>query len=170
MSRELWKDIREYEGLYQVSNRGNVKSISYNGRYGEVFRNRIVKGQTTTDGYVKLALNKRREQKWFRVHRLVAQAFISNLNNLPHVNHRNGVKDDNYVTNLRWCTPSQNELHSYRTLGKKSYQLKLDKVDRETIRHLSCCCSYSELAKEYGVCKSTIANIVTKKYRIDSKD
>lgn len=114
MTEEIWKDIPGYEGLYQVSNLGRVKS---NGRYieypeeyrhGYYKRSKILTGYVTQYGYhmVNLMLNHKRRS--ISVHRLVAMAFIQNYSDTLDVDHINGVRKDNFVTNLRMCTRSEN--------------------------------------------------------------
>jgi|SRR6185369_903039 len=128
---EEWKDIDGYNGSYQVSNLGRVKSV---GRYtdtkafgGGVYKihEKILKSDIINGGYLRITLCLNNKTKRFIVHRLVAISFIPNPSNLPHVNHKNGVKTDNYVSNLEWCTPSQNEKHSHRFLGKTSPEAKM---------------------------------------------
>lgn len=112
---EIFKDIRGYEGLYKVSNLGNV--ISY---YGSKKTQKARKPITQKYGYHQLNLKKNGQLKMFLVHRLVAIAFIPNPKNLPQVNHINGIKTDNRVENLEWCTAKQNTLHSYKAKLRKS--------------------------------------------------
>lgn len=100
---EIWKDIDGYEGLYQVSNLGRVKSLPKNGR-ASVIR----KFSFDKDGYYKLFLWKDGVPKCKKVHRLVAEHFIPNPENKPCTDHINTIKTDNRVENLRWCTTLEN--------------------------------------------------------------
>ena len=104
MSNEIWKDIEGYEGLYQVSNKGRVKSF----HSGE---GKIIKLGTHPQGYKLVVLSKRGQTKTCRVHRLVAQAFIPNPENLPVVNHKDENPSNNNVENLEWCTQKHNVNH-----------------------------------------------------------
>lgn len=104
---EVWKDISGYEGYYQVSDLGRVKSLSRKNSKTE----RILKAYTTSKGYLRLNFNK--DGKSFKplVHRLVAEAFIPNPENKQQVNHINEVKTDNYIENLEWSTNIENKNH-----------------------------------------------------------
>ena len=101
---EIWKDIEGYEGLYQVSNMGRVKSLDYK----HTGKEKIMKLFKNKKGYLQINLSKNNEQKFFTVHRLVALAFIPNQLNKPFIDHINTVKDDNRADNLRWCTAKEN--------------------------------------------------------------
>ncbi len=103
--KEIWKDIVGYEGLYQVSNLGNVKS------------KRKVLSQTKGK-YLKVILSKNGKEKVVNVHRLVAQAFIPNIDNLPQVNHKDENKYNNKVENLEWCDNKYN--NNYKDKAKRS--------------------------------------------------
>lgn len=100
---EVWKDIEGYEGLYQVSNLGNVRSLNY-GCTGEI---KLLK-QSTDCGYKRINLYKNGKRERYLVHRLVAMTFIPNLDNLPMVNHKDEDKSNNNVNNLEWCTREYN--------------------------------------------------------------
>lgn len=108
---EIWRDIKGYEGLYQVSNLGHVKSIcrSYSKSLDRTtIRIRILKYALTTKGYCQLNLCNEKGQKPFRIHRLVAEAFIPNPHNLPQVNHKDEDKTNNRADNLEWCDNKYN--------------------------------------------------------------
>lgn len=118
---EIWKDIEGYEGLYQVSNLGNVRSLDW-GRRGFA-RNLYLKKHNR--GYRHVELAKNGSKKSFTVHRLVAIAFLPNPNGYPEVNHKDEDKTNNAAKNLEWCTASQNVKHTmvlhpekYREKGK----------------------------------------------------
>lgn len=111
---EIWKDIKGYEGLYQVSSFGNVINLK---------TSKFLKPTFSQDGYLifHLAINKK--FKRFKTHRLVAKAFIPNYENRPQVNHINGVKTDNKINNLEWATQSENMKHSFMLgLHKKKFK------------------------------------------------
>ena len=114
--QEIWKDIEGYEGLYQVSNLGKIKSIQYLNRVNNKSypRNKILKIIINEKGYLKVDLYKLKKKKRFRIHRLIAQAFIPNPNNFPEINHINGNKQDNSINNLEWCTHSYNMKEAYK--------------------------------------------------------
>lgn len=112
MEQEIWKDIEGYEGKYQVSNFGNVRSLMYHNAKG-IKRISLLKPATDACGYFRCALSKNNILTTYKVHRLVAQAFIPNPNNYPQINHIDGNKKNNNVENLEWCTNSMNQVHAY---------------------------------------------------------
>lgn len=109
---EEWKPIEGFEGIYEVSNLGRVKSLK---RITDEIHHipcKILKPTTNKDGYVRVGMRKNKKQFSKTVHRLVAEAFIPNPNNLPEVNHLDGNKQNNRAENLSWCTAKQNQKHS----------------------------------------------------------
>lgn len=104
LPKQIWKDIEGYEGLYQVSNTGKVRSLNYKG----TGKKKIWKYAITVNTYKQIALCKNGEIKYYYIHRLVAQAFIPNPNNYPVVNHKDENKSNNVVWNLEWCTQEYN--------------------------------------------------------------
>lgn len=116
---EIWKDIENYEGLYQVSSLGNIKSlervitkIMYGNKIGKYTRKEKILKPGYLRGYKHVVLCKEGNTKNFKVHRLVANAFIYNYENKPQINHKNRIKDDNNVLNLEWVTEYENTFHS----------------------------------------------------------
>lgn len=127
--KEIWKPLENYEGLYEVSNYGIVKSLNYR----KTGKERILKGNANGDGYLRVTLTKNGKKKTCRINRLVAQAFIPNPDNLPEVNHKDEDKTNNKVENLEWCTRAYN--CNYGTRSKKVAE-KLSKpiysIDKES--------------------------------------
>ena len=117
---ETWKAIKGFEKQYEVSNIGNVRSIDrvvkhYREGFTRKYKGTSKATRLTSDGYLKCNLKNNGERFDFRVHRLVAEAFIPNIDNKPVINHKNGIKTDNRVENLEWCTVSENVIHATRT-------------------------------------------------------
>lgn len=126
MAKEVWKDISGYEGLYQISDFGNVKSItrmvkSNHGNF-RLQREKLLKVRLNNKGYYTVILYKDSHPKTFFVHRLVAIAFIPNENDLPEVNHIDENKLNNYVENLEWVTHKEN-------LNSGTVQKRIHKTD-----------------------------------------
>lgn len=119
---EVWKEIEGYEGYYEVSSFGRVRSIDryVKGRWdAQIFcASRFMKCKRVKNGYLHVKLTKDGERKEPLVHRLVASAFIPNPEGLEQVNHIDGDKTNNNVDNLEWCSASQNQLHSRRVLKR----------------------------------------------------
>lgn len=161
---EIWVDISGYEGHYQISNIGRVKSlsrmiISPNGRGTRFMHELILKIPVDKGGYLRAPLTVNNVQKYFSIHRLVAQSFIPNLNNLPEVNHKNGIKSDNRIENLEWCDRSFNKRHSYRVLqemprcGLKNGMTKITESIIIEIRknHSHSSATYNEIGAMYNI-------------------
>ena len=133
---EIWKDIEGYEGYYQVSNLGRVKSlertINHKTCYGGLYhiKERILKLKIEKDGYFRIGLKKGKIKKYYRVNRLVAQAFIPNPNNYPIVNHKDENPLNNNVDNLEWCTQKYNVNYGNGiSKRKKKISIKINQYD-----------------------------------------
>ena len=104
---EIWRDIEGYEGLYQISNKGRVKSLHKGSE-------RILRPVIDRYGYMFVFLYNDNARKYFKIHRLVAQAFISNPENKPQVNHKDENKKNNCIENLEWATAKENSNYGTR--------------------------------------------------------
>ena len=116
---EIWKDVVGYEGYYLVSNKGNVKSVDRKvgnrGHTTTLMRGKPKKKTKLKIGYFVVSLWKNNKSRLEYVHRLVATAYLENPNNYAYINHKDGVKTNNDVENLEWCTQQDNVQHSVRT-------------------------------------------------------
>lgn len=173
--KEIWHWVVGYEGLYMVSSFGNVMGVPKKSTYGHMLAQREM---PSGSGYHSVCLCKDNVKKYYRVHRLVAQAFIPNLDNKPEVNHKDGNRSNNRVDNLEWVTRSENETHAFRVLGKQPNkpwagkprpfarkltpeQVKAIRKDRRTAR---------EIGREYNVSKTTIVNVKNRKIYTEVSD
>jgi len=162
---EVWKDIKGFEGLYKVSNIGNVKRLK--GKY--TLSERLIGRSIDRYGYVKRVLSKDSKIHCFTEHRLVAIAFIENPENKETVNHKNGIKTDNFVDNLEWNTFSENKKHAINTgitdlKGVKHPKCKLTEQQVLEIREIGFSQTRTSLSKKYGVCRNSVLGIITGKY------
>lgn len=122
--KEEWKHIKDYEGLYEVSNLGNVRSLARNTTSGKLLKPEL------QSGYLKVMLSKNNNKKWYSIHRLVAITFIENKENKEQVNHIDGNKINNNANNLEWVTCQENIIHSIENklkVTKKGVEHKLSK-------------------------------------------
>lgn len=152
---EIWKDIEGYEGYYQVSNLGRVKSLRTKKNLTPVSDNY---------GYQIVCLHSRSgTQKNHKIHRLVSFAFIPTDKKRPEVNHKNGIKTDNRVENLEWCSSSENKLHAFKLCLRNNKgengSHKLKNEDVFFIKYESKNIKASELAKQFKVSNATISLI-----------
>jgi len=118
---EEWRLIKGYEGLYEISSFGRCRSMpkTWESKKGLIVKRKLqIKKGRISHRYIRLTLSKNSKMKSFQAHRLVAAAFIPNIELKPHVNHLLGDRSDNRYFMLEWATRSEDELHSYRVLGK----------------------------------------------------
>lgn len=174
---EFWKDIKGYEGHYQVSDLGRVKSLA---RVVEIrkgiFGNKkelILNTAKDRKGYLRVKLCKKSDEFCSEnnkiIHRLVANEFLENPLNKPQVNHKNGIKDDNRVDNLEWATGSENVIHAFANnlkisqKGSEHGNSKLTEKEVLEIRAIGRTKTLKEVAKIYNVDLSLISLILLKK-------
>lgn len=164
---EEWRDIQGYEGLYKVSNFGRVKSLKRKALNGVALRpikERFLSGGRL-NGYLLANLSKNGKTKSFRIHRLVAEAFILNPKNKLQVNHINGIKSDNRASNLEWATSHENQSHAWKTglnthKGESCRFATLRETEVLEIKYLITMGFYQkEIAIAYGVTSSAISCI-----------
>lgn len=125
---ENWKDVPGYEGLYAISDLGNIKSF---------YTNKILKPSIDKFGYCRFSATKNKKQKTLRIHRLVGELFIPNPENKPQINHKNGIKTDNSKDNLEWVTDSENKKHAYQEglmIGGNKYSKIRSNLPRYTLK------------------------------------
>lgn len=170
LSPEVWADIPSYESLYQVSNKGKIKSLIKERQIQEekFFLDNILNGPFVSqyfnpDGYKICRLVKDGVAKTFLVHRLVGFGFVENPLNKPEINHKDGVKYHNWAGNLEWSTSSENTLHAHRTgllvnpKGEKAHNSKLSNEQALAIK--ASLESSRLLSKRYNVSRTTIDRI-----------
>jgi len=168
--KEIWKDIKGYEGAYQISNLGRVKTLRRkikHPRHGEYLRpEKILRPRINHHGYLRVAFNVNKVTKDFFVHRLIAIAFIPNPHNYATINHMDGNKLNNDISNLEWCTQPENLSHAHRIglcdkKGILHHNVKLTEKKVLRIRKLYAegKLNQYELADKYDVSVPTICNI-----------
>ena len=172
---EQWKEIKGNREIYEVSNLGNVRTKDREGARGSNVKGHELMQHDNSNGYPRCNMNINGHSKSYLVHRLVAKLFISNPENKPDVNHKNGDKHNNSVDNLEWCTKSENEKHAWKTglkhdvatKGELHGMHKLTRKDVEYIRkhHVrnGGTMKTSELARMFDVKPQTITEIVSER-------
>ena len=165
MKNEIWKDVAGYEGRYQVSSMGRVKSLARTfidkiGRERYV-KERILKPGTDRGGYLRVGLCDGEKRKTLKVHRLVCQAFHENPGNKPQVNHINEIKTDNRASNLEWATARENSNFGTRNerIGKKSAITKSKPICQYTLdeKIVKTWASLTEVKRKTGFSQGNIS-------------
>lgn len=140
LNQEVWKDIPGFEGFYQASDLGRFRALNRAiVRSNGIIENkpgRILKNNYYSNGYIQLILYVDKIRSNFIAHRVIAEIFIPNPNNKDTVNHKNGIKNDLRVSNLEWCTRSENSCHAYRTGLSKANPKKGEDNSRTKLTNL----------------------------------
>lgn len=160
---EIWKDVEGYNGLYRISNMGRVLKTQHEAMFGKKYRKfpqKLLKHRDNGHGYllVSFTLNKKSKNKY--IHRLVAEAFIIKPEGKTQINHIDGIKTNNHVSNLEWCTGSENNFHAYRTgLRTPTGACSLGRIDpkRKKVQKLSFDCN-SVIAEYDSILQASVDN------------
>jgi hypothetical protein len=158
----IWKDIIGYEGFYKINNLGSIISLKRNGTRNDDME---IKIQRLPNGYCYVCLQKNGMKSNHLVHRLIAIHFVANNENKKTVNHKNGIKDDNRISNLEWSTQSENQIHAYKKgLQKRAFGTergKACKLNEEKVREIKLMLSQGftqkDIAVKYSVDQSNIS-------------
>lgn len=172
MQKEIWKDIPGYEGIYQASNLGKIKSIERWIEREDGYKNhileRIVKQHITRSdyGYYRVGLHKNGASKTFLVHRLIAATFLPNPDNYPQVNHKNEIITDNRVENLEWCSADYNvhygtciERAGLSRRNRKDLSKPVSQYTKEGV-FVATYPSSVEAYRQTGICYQTIWRVM----------
>lgn len=157
---EEWKVIEGHDSLYEISDKGRVRNT---------LTNKILKQHKNAYGYYCLGLRfEGRKQKSYLVHRLIAKVFIPNPENKPQINHKDCNKTNNSIDNLEWCTKNENNLHAFANglidrRGEKASGSKLTEKQVLEIRELCKTMEQKDIAPMFGINKSHVSNIFTRK-------
>ena len=157
--QEIWKDIPNYEEMYQVSNYGRVKSLKYN-------KEKILKPCVDRYGYLYVKLCKNGKGKSHTIHRLVLKTFapVDNMDKLD-VNHRNEIKSENYLWNLEWCDRAYNNNYGFKNMKSSCTQGKpIAMLEPETHKFIKSFCSSYEAGRQTGFCYRAINYCCNNKY------
>ena len=163
-SLDRFEPIPGYEGLYWINQKGDIKTIIRKGSHGDT--RKVLRSNW---GYKYVSLTKDGKRRNFMLHRLIAATFIPNPDHKPYINHKDGNKLNNHISNLEWCTSSENNLHAYRTglkhPNRQSKPMKLTPALVREIRRLGKSpLPQGYLADKFSLHRSTIHRILT--YRI----
>ena len=149
--KEAWKDIPGYEGLYQASTNGKIKSLprkKWNGHQFITTKERILTPRTDKKGYACYVLYKSGVRKNFKGHYLILNTFIKNVSNKKQINHKDGIKSNNILSNLEYSTPSENIIHAYENNLIKNKKRKY-KYNRQN--PMICLDKYRSVAIEKAI-------------------
>ena len=161
LQNEIWKPISGFEGLYEISNYGRVKSLG-NGIYNS--KKKILIPWKENCGYLRILLSKNGTHKHYSVHRLVATTFLPNPENLPQVNHRDEDKQNNHVDNLEWCSSKYNINYGTAIDRRVKKQINHKKLSKPVLQYdlkgnfIAEYPSLSEVQRKFGFLQGNISS------------
>jgi hypothetical protein len=162
--KEVWKDVVGYEGYYQVSNLGRVRSVDRtiyykDGRKRYILKGRVLKLKKMKIGYRQVNFHRDSDIQYKYIHRLVAEAFLKNENDYKYINHKDAIKHNNIVSNLEWCNQSINAHHAIK-LELFPRQLSWKKVKGIREDYKKGIYTQEQLFKMYNTNRSTISTVI----------
>lgn len=166
--KEIWKDVKGYEGLYQVSSLGRIKSLrNYSGVHKKYYKyEKIMRPVDNGKGYLAIMLSKNKIKKHKYIHRLVAETFIPNPNKLPEVNHKDENKQNNNVDNLEWCTKKYNNCYGTKNKrGAKARGKAVLQININTNEIINTFDSMHEAARKTDISQGNIWSCCNGKYK-----
>lgn len=174
IENEVWKPVQGYEGLYEISNLGRLKSPQkvVNGKEGRLhtLKERMLNPRVNQTGYYHTALYKNGKPKWYTVHRMVALSWIDNPENKPHINHKDSNRLNNRVDNLEWCTHGENMKHGFlygnkTQKGEKNNAAKITREIAEAVRALYAEGNLTQwqVGERFGLARCHVKDITTHK-------
>ena len=146
---KIWKDIKDYEKYYEVSNAGEIRSKK---------TKKILKS-SLRNGYQSVSLSKENIKKTINIHKVVCETFIENIENKPYINHKNGNKTDNRVLNLEWCSPKENVKHALETKLNKPSTKQVEQYSYDGKKLIATFNSIREAEEETGIGNRLISSV-----------
>ncbi len=163
----MWKFIEGFEGLYEVSDTGEIRGVDRLGYSGQRLKGKKLRPRFSGKGYYIVSLRKNNKTYNMYIHQAVAKAFVPKREGCPIVNHKDGDKTNNRAENLEWVTYHENNQHAYDTklkpCGASFYNAKLTEEQVREIRRIGKDATYKEIADKYGVSRAIIMDVLSKK-------
>lgn len=176
IQKEIWIDIIGHEALYQISTKGKLRSLDRivkhpNGKSNFPIKGRFLNPSITPNGYFRYSISKEHKRTYESVHRAVAIHFIPNPENKPFVNHKNGIKTDNRVENLEWCTAKENSAHAISTglfVHQKGEQKSQSILNEDAVLEIRSINPKDieakiRLQQKYGVGRTAINDVISRR-------